>query len=159
MSVRSAGKEETKCLKQGLGAADITGVSGFSVHQRQVHGVEVFWLQWKKRDMVSVHEEAPQQWNFSDIFQVPSHLQVEPVQNIHYCCFLKPWWRETGISTQSVTGSHPHRRNKYLSEQTGIAVWILNKFEYFKNHFSLSLVFTANEEVLCFVSLKWVYSF
>lgn len=113
----------------------------------------------ERRDMVRVHEEAPQQWNFPAVFQVPSHLQVKPVQNIHFCCFLNPWWRETGINTQSVTGSHPHRRNKYLSEQTGIAVWILNKFEYFKNHFSLSLVFTANEEVFCFVSLKWVDSF
>lgn len=98
-----ADKEETKCLKQGLGAA-AAGVFGFSVHQKEICG-PLFCRPWgmkgEKWWSSSFPEvfrrRVPQQWNLPDIFQVLPHLQDDLAQNIHFCCFLNHWWSETGM--------------------------------------------------------------
>lgn len=119
-----AGKEETKRLKQGLGAA-ATGVCGFSVHQREICGVEILPVVRDERKEVTLPNSlkafmrrVPQQRKFPDIFHVLSHLQDDLAQNTQFHCFLNHWWSETGTSTQSI-----RLHWEPLSQEEQIFVW------------------------------------
>lgn len=90
-------------------SAAVTALFGFSVHHKEICGLEVFSCVegWKERSdnpklSEIVHDEGTTTVKVSICF-LDSFLQDYLVQNINFCCFLNDWWRETGMSPQSIT--------------------------------------------------------